>query len=1040
MDAAQILGYTDSPNFLTAEENFPHTQELGYVLRKAKTECGLKGVYVLRSEEANASPIPILYLCQAETEAEARLIHKRVWNQGTVPLVLVQTTAHLRLYSGFRYRTPSAAGTDNTGILKAAVDFNDVMDQLADFRASAIDNGTLWNAWGDSITPDTRVDWTLLENLKNLDFYLQEQGTNRVISHALIGKFVYFRYLRDRHILSDRKLAKWDITPESVFSRQADLESFLLLDQKTHDWLNGSIFPLSPDMLSSIKPSLFQQVAGVFNGDKADGQLHLDFEPYDFSFIPIETLSVIYERFLHLPEAGQSSSRGREAGAYYTPIPLIAFIQEELERKRPLTQGMKILDPSCGSGAFLVQCYRRLIEKQLQEKHSPVQPSELRHILTTQIFGVDRDGDACRVAELSLMLTLLDYITPPDLESNPTFTLPNLRNTNIFEADFFDPDSSWAKATTTQKFDWVVGNPPWVELKSSRIREEDRPVWKWMQNHAVELPTGGHQVAEAFVWKTLPCLKPDGVAGLVLPAMTLFKKESTTFRQHFFTNARTWCVANFSNLAYVLFSGRSKRSALALFFQPFDSSMEQNQDEVILTYAPLVINQEANRSRRPGRKKNTWNITINASEIQEVSTYEAMTGDMLPWKLAMWGCFRDGKLLGRVARKFPSFRDFSQSHGISAHQGFELRKKSAQSREPLEAKPELEDKKRVVFKKLKERGRLFVFPEDVIEAIPPEYTYVRKGRAKIPMRISTPPHILVDEGRRFAVYSDEFLAVPARQIGIAASVGNETLLKALSLYLSSDFVTYQQFFITSQWGVSTSIATLDSLKNLPVPLDDLSDQELMEWAELRDTLADMSQQVLAPRLGDNIVAGAEDAFSDKIAELNDRVFQALGLRESEKILIRDFVHINMQCTQGKVTQEVLDTPAEFTIQLYLQRLKKELDAFIADELGTQHEVMVHYDTRSAMIAIRLTQDNPSQSITVQAADKETTQEFTQIRERLKQQHSQWIYFNRNLRIYDHDTIYCFKPMQALPWTQRQAILDAGEVIAETLTTKETFSE
>ena len=57
-------------------------------------------------------------------------------------------------------------------------------------------------------------------------------------------------------------------------------------------------------------------------------------------------------------------------------------------------------------------------------------------MLTQQIFGVDRDGDACGVAELSLILTLLDYITPPDLENNPDFQLPSLRNKNIFEADF----------------------------------------------------------------------------------------------------------------------------------------------------------------------------------------------------------------------------------------------------------------------------------------------------------------------------------------------------------------------------------------------------------------------------------------------------------------------------------------------------------------------------------------------------------------------------------------------------------------------------
>ena len=91
MDAARILGYKDSPNFLLAEEDFPHAQELGYILRKAKAECGLQGVYTLRPENANASPIPVLYFCQATTEAEANQIHKRVWNQGIVPFVLVQT-------------------------------------------------------------------------------------------------------------------------------------------------------------------------------------------------------------------------------------------------------------------------------------------------------------------------------------------------------------------------------------------------------------------------------------------------------------------------------------------------------------------------------------------------------------------------------------------------------------------------------------------------------------------------------------------------------------------------------------------------------------------------------------------------------------------------------------------------------------------------------------------------------------------------------------------------------------------------------------
>jgi hypothetical protein len=725
-----------------------------------------------------------------------------------------------------------------------------------------------------------------------------------------------------------------------------------------------------------------------------------------------------------MSEASQHSSRGREAGAYYTPIPLIAFMQEELERKRPLTTGMQILDPACGSGAFLVQCYRRLIEKQLRQEASPLQPSALRELLTTQIFGVDRDGDACRVAELSLTLTLLDYITPPDLESNPTFTLPSLRNTNIFEANFFEPDSAWAKAAATTKFDWVIGNPPWVELKSKSIRIEDRSVWQWMQDNAGEAPTGGHQVAEAFIWKTLPYLKQDGVAGLVLPAMTLFKKESTAFRQHF------------SNLAEVLFARRARRAALVLFFQPGDSSLEEEWDGPILTYAPLVVNQEANRPGQPGRQKSTWNITINAGEIQEVSTYKATTGEMLPWKLAMWGCFRDGKLLEKAARKFPKFLDFAETHGLVAHQGPELKEKSVQERDSLEAKPELAGKKRADFTKLKGCGRIFVFPASTLDTIPEEECYIRIRGGLAGLHVSQPPHIIVDAGRRFAVYSDEFIAVPPRQIGIATSSGKEPLLKALSLYLSSDFVIYQQFFTTPEWGISTSRATLDALKSLPIPLDNLSEKELNEWAELRDTLAAISQNTLEPRLQANVRTQAELALADKIAELNDRVYRILDLQEAERTLIQDFITMNMQCIQGKVTEEVLARPSESMMQLYLEHLQKELDAFIADQSETQHEIIARYDARSAMIAIRLPQAGASHAPTIQAADQETSQEFVKIRERLKQRHSQWIYFNRNLRIYDRDTIYCFKPMQAFHWTKRQAILDAGEVIAETLAAEE----
>jgi hypothetical protein len=130
----------------------------------------------------------VLYFCQANTEAEAQSIHKRVWNQGIVPSILVQPPVYLRLYSGFRYKHVSPSETETEGILQASIAFNDVANQLAAFQAHAIDNGTRWQAWGDTITPQTRVDWTLLENLKNLDRYLQECA----VSLNVIGNITQF--------------------------------------------------------------------------------------------------------------------------------------------------------------------------------------------------------------------------------------------------------------------------------------------------------------------------------------------------------------------------------------------------------------------------------------------------------------------------------------------------------------------------------------------------------------------------------------------------------------------------------------------------------------------------------------------------------------------------------------------------------------------------------------------------------------------------------------------------------------------------------
>ncbi len=151
-----------------------------------------------------------------------------------------------------------------------------------------------------------------------------------------------------------------------------------------------------------------------------------------------------------------------------------------------------------------------------------------------------------------------------------------------------------------RKFDWLVGNPPWIEINEEKPRPEDTarrrigctPTRK-------KYPTGGNQVAELFAWKATEHIDAKASIGLLMPAMTLFKDESTAFRQAFFAGVKVNAVVNFANLAYVLFAGRSEVPAAAFFYQMRPDGKDAiDEAERILTFAPLVINQEPNRPRR----------------------------------------------------------------------------------------------------------------------------------------------------------------------------------------------------------------------------------------------------------------------------------------------------------------------------------------------------------------------------------------------------------------------------------------------------------
>ena len=1046
------LGYTDRPAFLQGERlREHHGYSFFFTQAEKQNRCNLKGVYTLLDSPdklSGSSLTPVLYVCEADNEAKAEEIHKRVWNQNIVPFLIVVTPKNIRLYSGFEYDSKES---DDQKLLNTAKNVNNFLDRFSEFKAKAIDSGDIWKQ--RPISVEGRVDRHLLADLKKLSEVLTDKNKDYKLStedaHTLIGKYIYLEYLKDRGILSDEQFKNAEINADDIFGSNANKKKLYQLEEHLDGFLNGSVFPLPSK--KNIQTKHVQKVAGVFNGDDPDSGQQFLFDMYDFSYIPIETLSVVCQQFLH------AKGRGKEKGAYYTPVHLVNFILDELDTKKPLKEGMKIFDPSCGSGAFLVQCYRRLIEGIIRGKGAKLNPTDLRKLLVDNIFGLDADVEACRVAELSLSLTLLDYINPPDLSSkkHKGFKLPKLHNKNIFhcEGGFFDDKSLWTKSIPEKGYDWIVGNPPWKNKeKYEDDKLHDQKALHWINTNRKIYPVDNYQIAEAFAWKVAKLLKEDGQCGLLMPAKTLTKKQGHIFRATFFSEIETWCIVNFANIRRYLFE-KAINPAAAFFYsgkKDWDKS-----EHYITTYAPFAVEQSSQLNKK-GKSKKMWSIFVNYSTIKEIPLRDIKDGSAVPWKTAMWGTHRDKCLLDIISRRYDDVLAFKDNSGLFMNQGPEFRplpiKANSETVKDFkdrlkkfnanhEYSPEYIDEDYIDVDKIPEG--CFKLQNNAYKTFGEKEVYLRKRGGKAGLELFEAPHIIVSASRSFSVYSEVDFMIPPRQVGIAGDNTQKKLLKALALYLSSEFVIYQQWLTSASWGIERDNSNLDDLKKLPVPLSKLSDDDLTEWAKLHDEIVVADKRERESQQDKNIPLFSSrrrtslPSLDTLLKQMNDKVYKLLGISEKQQWLIEDMLGVRMKLNDGKIAKEAVDPASEEEITNFAHIFQEELDLFL-DHTGKRkvHKVKVLYAGTSAVIIVdHLKHSTITQPVVVKVQEGKISQELNELQGRLTEIRSQWIYFTRCLRIYEGRRTYVFKPRQRLYWLKSQALAEADEFIAEKLATE-----
>jgi len=380
-----------------------------------------------------------------------------------------------------------------------------------------------------------------------------------------IDRIIFLRMSEDRGIEAYGRLQALT-SGASVYARLRDL--YRQADEK----YNAGLFDFRADTLSpalTIDDKVLKPILS---------SLYYPQCPYEFSVLPADVLGQVYEQFLgkvirltagHRAKVEEKPHVKKAGGIFYTPTYIVDYIVRQtvgrlVEGKTPRqVSNLRILDPACGSGSFLLGAYQYLLDyhRQWYETHDPArqatstQPvvyqgprggwrlttAEKKRILLNNIYGVDIDRQAVEVTKLSLLLKVLEGESQETLGQQLSLwqerALPDLGNNikcgnSLIGPDYYEaqlmPDEdemrrvnpfNWRTAFSEVMgaggFDVVIGNPPYIRIQT--MKEWVPTEVEFYKRRYAAASKGNYDIYVVFVERALQLLNGRGRMGYILP-------------------------------------------------------------------------------------------------------------------------------------------------------------------------------------------------------------------------------------------------------------------------------------------------------------------------------------------------------------------------------------------------------------------------------------------------------------------------------------------------------------------------------------------
>ena len=1050
-------------------DRFFHAHLVSQTLRGAYS-------YLLKPDQVfYVGSYPTAYILEIDnvpTEAEEEKWRKFLWNQSVVPILIVKVAKkEIRVYTANEYKHDIAETLTYTA---------DALDLLE----TTIESGSFFGEMSMRFSRSQAVDHYLLTNLNNavkmlyrscfseqdscfiekiksqgknaekedrqkVDCLIQEQ---QVFVQLYLTRILFICYLIDRGMLkgknfpSTSRLSKITPTDSSSPHRLADVLNECTTPKEKRDVLkrvfaetkkrfNGSLFEYGKDSKQSDAPEVsdtFLSDLTVFlNGGKV-GSGQKVFEGlfvYDFNIIPIEMISSIYESFLG------ALGIQRTSGAYYTPPHLAELVVdialEDVKDKK--IYEMDVLDPSCGSGVFLVSLFCRMADQLRRHlKYKSVKSSSnwgKRVIeLLTRIHGIDSNSTACHIACFSLYLAALEQLKPTDLDDLGDGILPPLlsdpekghkRGENIIKANFFDPKLLIER----QKFDLIVGNPPWVNSEN----QNDSVFLKWKEKNEVSKPTPNTEIAYGFLWETKSLLAENGVACLLVPASVLWSDRTNLFLAKWLRSTTVERIVNFSDLSFLLFSGSDHPCVAIRFMEGYSSGADHvicyespKTDVRTQQGGPLIIREE-------DRTYLFQENTISGADMSRSS---------MIWKVPFWGKGRDQRLVERLSI-MPNLGDLAggaksktvtrwfSGDGIQEGACKKL-KKGEWTLDTHFLSPDVFSRQGLIV----DEGSLKTVGE---ENIPLE---VKRPRT---WRLFSGPRVLVSQGSQINVsYCEKDVLFKDSISAISGAEEDAPYLKFLSVVIKSDLMRYYLFHSAPFWGSERKQIALVTYRSIPfflpenAPDPKLATQCVSEVTE-RFKLFESRVQAAQKSFSKGLLTDFDPLQTSEVIrkECEPFVRKYYGINHFESNLIDDTLGIiipSITPSAGKFLP-TLQRVVENQCQIYANELVDMLKAFSWKEKGhpySAHVYMPGVDDQYGIIRVDRSQEK-GKDVTVSNNSKELQEAIRRISKHLDQYESERIIHCLSLKVFDGESLFILKPAQLRFWTRIAAQNDADEI-------------